>query len=224
MLKIEFLTQENRGMNYWLFLPNNYKENLPLIVYLHGAGERGKNVEHLARHGLAKLLTEGMEIDAAVLIPQCPADCVWDNLPHSLKTLIDEVADKYKIDVKRITITGSSMGGFGTWMLGMPYPNFFAGLAPVAGGGMEWRAQNLRTTPVRAYHGKEDKTVECTRSEMMVRAVNNNGGTAEAVYFENLGHNDGIDFAYRHTDLIKWLLEQERTGKEKVAEFCSNHF
>ena len=166
MLKIEFLTQENRGMNYWFFLPNNYKENLPLMVYLHGAGERGKKIEHLSRHGLAKLLTEGKEIDAAVLIPQCPADCVWDNLPHSLKTLIDEVVDKYKIDVKRITVTGSSMGGFGTWMLGMTYPNFFAGLAPVAGGGMEWRAQNLSTTPVRAYHGKEDKTVECIRSQM----------------------------------------------------------
>ena len=224
MRKIEFLTQENRGMNYWLFLPNNYKEKLPLIVYLHGAGERGRNVEHLARHGLAKLLTEGMEIDAAVLIPQCPADCVWDNLPHSLKTLIDEVADKYKIDVKRITVTGSSMGGFGTWMLGMTYPNFFAGLAPVAGGGMEWRAHNLIHIPIRAYHGKADKVVECIRSEMMVREVNNNGGKAEIVRFENLGHNDGIDFAYRHTDLIKWLLEQRRTGKEEVAEICSNLF
>jgi len=224
MRKIEFLTQENRGMNYWLFLPNNDKKNLPLIVYLHGAGERGRNVEHLARHGLAKLLTEGKEIDAAVLVPQCPADCVWDNLPHSLKTLIDEVVDKYKIDVKRITVTGSSMGGFGTWMLGMTYPNFFAGLAPVAGGGMEWRSHNLIHTPIRAYHGKEDKVVACIRSEMMVQAVNNNGGTAEAVYFENLGHNDGIDFAYRHTDLLKWLLAQKRQKKDEICEVCFHLF
>ena len=86
------------------------------------------------------------------------------------------------------------------------------------------RAQNLSTTPVRAYHGKEDKTVECIRSEMMVRAVNNNGGTAEAVCFENLGHNDGIDFAYRHTDLLKWLLVQERQKKDESREVCSNLF
>ena len=137
MQREEFLTQTDRGMNYWLFLPNNDKDNLPLIIYLHGAGERGRNIEHLARHGLAKLLAEVMEIDSAVLVPQCPADCVWDNLPHQLKALIDEVVDKYKIDAHRITVTGSSMGGFGTWMLGMTYPNFFARLAPVSGGGME---------------------------------------------------------------------------------------
>lgn len=224
MRRDEFLTQTDGKMNYWIFSPDNNKENLPLIIYLHGAGERGRNIEHLARHGLAKLLMEGMEIDAVVLVPQCPADCVWDNLPHQLKTLIDEVINRYKVDANRVTVTGSSMGGFGTWMLGMTYPNFFAGLAPVAGGGMEWRAQNLSTTPVRAYHGKDDKTVECIRSEMMVRAVNNNGGKAEVMCFEKLGHNDGIDFAYRHTDLVKWLLAQERTSKSEVVEFCSNLF
>lgn len=224
MRKETFLAQGSRAMNYWLFLPDCVQENLPLIIYLHGAGERGKNVEHLARHGLAKLLTEGMAIDAVVLVPQCPADCVWDNLPHALKKLIDEIVDAYPIDVKRITVTGSSMGGFGTWMLGMTYPNFFAGLAPVAGGGMEWRAHNLIHTPVRAYHGKVDTVVESIRSEMMVRAVNDNGGTADIVLFEELGHNDGIDYAYRNTDLVEWLLLQKRQDQDEVLEICFNLF
>lgn len=219
-----FLTQTEREMNYWLFLPNDYQENLPLIIYLHGAGERGKNIEHLARHGLAKLLMEKIEIDAVVLIPQCPADCVWDNLPHELKMLIDEVVDKYKIDGNRITVTGSSMGGFGTWMLGMTYPNFFAGLAPVAGGGMEWRSSNLTGMPIRAYHGKRDELVDWKRTEMMVRAVNRSGGKAETVFFEELDHNGGIDFAYRHTNLIYWLLEQKKENRKIVSEFCSDLF
>ena len=224
MKREEFLMKEDREMNYLIFVPKEYKENLPLIVYLHGAGERGKKIEHLSRHGLVKILTEGREIDAVVLAPQCPADCVWDNLPHQLKTLIDEVVSRYKIDTKRITLTGSSMGGFGTWMLGMTYPNFFAGLAPVAGGGMEWRASNLAQTPICAYHGEKDMTVEYIRSEMMVRAVNKNGGNAKLVPLDNLGHNDGIDFAYRSTDIVQWLLEQARKDKGTVVEAYSEWF
>ena len=72
MKKIEFSTTIEREMNYWLFLPNAYSQPLPLIVFLHGAGERGKNIQNIARHAVPKLLTEGMEIQAAVLCPQCP--------------------------------------------------------------------------------------------------------------------------------------------------------
>ena len=224
MQKIEVLKSESREMNYWLFLPENMREGLPLITYLHGAGERGKKLDHVARHGLAKLLVEGLELDAIVLCPQCPADCVWDNLPHEVKALIDEVAKRYAVDENRITVTGSSMGGFGTWMLGMTYPDFFAGLAPVAGGSMEWRACNLVTTPVRAYHGKDDSLVLCLRTELMVDALTRCGGKVEAVYLDGLGHGDGIDYAYRNTDLVDWLLAQERGEREPVAECASSWF
>lgn len=224
MKRIEFLTNVDRGMNYWLFLPNEYKENLPLIVYLHGAGERGKNIQNIARHAVPKLLIEGMEMEAVVLCPQCPADCVWDNLPHQVKDLIDEIAERHKVDRERITATGSSMGGFGTWMLGLTYPNFFAAIAPVAGGGMEWRSSNLIETPIRAYHGKQDTAVSWLRTEMMVKTVNALGGKAESVYFENLDHNDGIEYAYRETDLLKWLLLQKKSNRTTVKEFLSEMF
>ena len=159
-----------------------------------------------------------------ILCPQCPADCVWDNIPHELKNVIDMVADKYCVDMDKITVTGSSMGGFGTWMIGMTYPNDFAALAPVAGGGMEWRATNLRTTPIRAYHGKKNTLVSYLRTEMMAEAINACGGFAETVYFEELGHNDGIYFAYRNTDLLDWLLGQKKQNRELVLEFCSGLF
>ena len=172
MRRETFLDKAERGIHFGVFSPDYCQANLPLIVYLHGAGERGKNIEHLNRHGLAKLLKEGLEIDAVILCPQCPADCVWDNIPHELKNVIDMVADKYCVDMDKITVTGSSMGGFGTWMLGMTYPNDFAALAPVAGGGMEWRAPNLQTTPIRAYHGKKDGLVSYLRTEMMTETIN----------------------------------------------------
>ena len=224
MKRIEFITSIQREMNYWLFLPDTYNQSLPLIVYLHGAGERGKNIEHLTRHAVPKLLTEGMEIQAAVLCPQCPSDCVWDNLPHQLKDLIDEIVGKYAIDTNRITVTGSSMGGFGTWMLGMTYPNFFAAIAPVAGGGMEWRASNLLQMPIRAYHGKRDEIVAWLHTEIMVQRIKQLGGNVESIYFDNLSHNDGIEYAYSETDLLNWLLLQRKEKRFEVKEFLWEMF
>ena len=224
MKKYEFLSKEPREMNYALFCPQEPIDGLPLIVYLHGAGERGKNISHLARHGIPKLLHEGFSLNAVVLCPQCPADCVWDNIPHQLKTLIDNVAESYRVDKDKISITGSSMGGFGTWMLGMAYPNDFAAIAPVAGGGMEWRASNLRATPVRAYHGEKDKVVFALRTKMMIEKIQACGGNAEGIFFAELGHNDGIDFAYRNTDLLAWLLAQKKQPREHIKENSSEFF
>ena len=220
----DYLYLENEfDMNYKIFYPDEYAE-LPLIVYLHGAGERGKEISHLYRHGLAKLLHEGKEIPAVVLCPQCPAWCVWDNVVDRVKSIIDRTAAEFGIQKDRICITGSSMGGFGTWMMGATYPSFFAAIAPVAGGGMSWRAPNLRTTPVFAAHGMADSLVPPIYSELMVNAVKASGGKAELTLMDGKGHNDGIDHAYRSTDLIEWLLVQRRTDFDRVPEFCSEYF
>ena len=210
-------------MNYGVYTPENYNE-LPLIVYLHGAGERGEEFSHLERHGISRLLSEGKEYPAVILTPQCPAQFVWDNVVTELKEIIDLVVSEYGIKEDRISITGSSMGGFGTWMMGVTYNNFFAGIAPVAGGSMSWRMQNLKTTPVYAFHGDKDTLVPPIYSELCVNAVNANGGNAKLEILENYGHNDGINYAYEHTDLIEWLILQRRTDFSKVPEFCSHLF
>ena len=210
-------------MNYGVYTPENYNE-LPLIVYLHGAGERGEEFSHLERHGISRLLSEGKEYPAVILTPQCPAQFVWDNVVTNVKEIIDTVVDEYGIKKDRISITGSSMGGFGTWMMGLTYNNFFAGIDPVAGGSMSWRMQNLKTTPVYAFHGDKDTLVPPIYSELCVNAVNANGGNAKLEILENYGHNDGINYAYEHTDLIDWLILQRRTDFSKVPEFCSHLF
>lgn len=211
------------GMNYKIFYPDEYKD-LPLIVYLHGAGERGKNIDHLYRHGIPKLIKEGSRFDAVVLCPQCPAHYVWDNVVEKTKGIIDRVVAEYEIKKDRICITGSSMGGFGTWMMAKTYPSFFAGIAPVAGGGMSWRTSKLKTTPTLAVHGVEDVLVPLIYSQLMVDGVNDSGGHAELIEINGYGHNDGIDFAYRNTKVIAWLLQQRRTNFEYIPEVCESIF
>jgi len=212
-------------MNYLLFRPEcEAHGDLPLLVFLHGAGERGGNVEHLFRHGVPKLIGEGREIPALVLCPQCPAMYVWDNVVAGLRALIDKVVLENGISKDRICLTGNSMGGFGTWMMGLTYPSFFAAIAPVAGGGMSWRTEKLKTTPVLAVHGDADATVPISYSSLMVDGVNSAGGNARLITLEGKGHNDGIDYAYRHTELLDWLLAQRRTDFSYVPEVCESMF
>ncbi|MEE0946003.1 MAG: prolyl oligopeptidase family serine peptidase [Acutalibacteraceae bacterium] len=204
-------------MNYAVYTPME-KGDYPLLVYLHGAGERGLNISHLTRHGIPKLLSEGKEFPAVIVTPQCPADRVWDNMVVQVKAIIDIVVSEYEIKKDRICITGSSMGGFGTWMMGLTYPDFFSAIGPVAGGGMSWRTTKLKNTPVFAVHGDKDSCVPYIYSQLMVDGVNRNGGKAVLKAAEGCEHNDGIDYAYRSTELVEWLLSQRRTDFTPIEE------
>ena len=214
------------SMNDRVYVPKETKE-LPLLVYLHGAGERGDTpdkIDHILRHGIPKLINEGREFPAVVLCPQCPTNAVWDNIVFEVKALIDTVAREYAILPDRILLTGSSMGGYGTFAMALAFPSFFAAIAPVSGGNMSWRASNLKTTPVIAAHGACDTLVPPVCSELMVDAVNAAGGKAELLLLDGMGHNDAIDYAYRQTDLIDRLLAYRRTDFTPVPEFCHECF
>ncbi len=218
------LVSDGAFMNYVVYTPENMKKGLPLLVYLHGAGERGDKVDHLNRRAIPAMLEEGLSLDAVVLCPQCPAYCVWDNIPFEVKKIIDKIAAECEVDRTRVGLTGSSMGGFGTWTMGMNFPNFFSCIAPVAGGGLAWRAANLVSTPVNAFHGEEDEAVPVICSQMMVDAVNKTGGKATLTILEGYRHNEGIDAAYRTTDVIDWVLSQQRTDFTPVPETLSKYF
>ena len=213
----------NCRMNYKIYYPDNYQD-LPLMIYLHGAGERGTQIDHIDRHAIPRNIEQGCECNAVILCPQCPAHLVWNNVVEDVKKLIDQVVERFEIQKDRICITGSSMGGFGTFEMGLTYRNFFSAIAPVAGGGLSWRAANLKNTPVRAYHGDADSTVPLVYSELMVNAVNQTGGFAELVTLNGFGHNDSIEYAYEHTDLIEWLLSARRTDFTYVPETLERMF
>lgn len=214
---------ESGTMNYAVYYPDHW-EDLPLLVYLHGAGERGLAFDHLERHAIPRLLAEGRSYNAVILTPQCPTEVVWCNIVHEVKALIDKVAAQFSIRPDRICLTGGSMGGYGTWSLALTYPNFFSAIGPVAGGGMAWRAKRLVTTPVYAFHGTEDATVAPVYSQLMCDAVTAAGGEAPLVLLEGMGHNDGINYAYEKTDLVDWLLQQRRTDFTPVPDACSQYY
>ena len=125
-----------------VFLPACVEADTPLLVYLHGAGERGTRTDHMCRHGIPRLIVrEGWEIPAIVLCPQCPAEFVWDNVVREVKSVIDDTVSRFAMRTDRISLTGCSMGGFGAWEMGMTYTGFFAALAPIAGGGRSFRSR-----------------------------------------------------------------------------------
>ena len=225
MMQIDtYLAKNENEMNYFVAHPEHF-EGLPLLVYLHGAGERGKNVEHLYRHGVARMVKEGHDIPAVVLCPQCPAFFIWNNMVKEVKALIDLVAEKYKVNRDKILLTGSSMGGYGTWELGMCYPETFAAIAPVAGGGVCWRVSKLRRTPVLAYHGDADTTVPYSQSEIMIESMKRDACLEVSLTnMEGQGHNDGIYNAYFSTDLVKKLLTYEKQDHSHVYEPCEEMF
>ena len=204
----------NFEIGYYVFLPKDFKkeDKYPMIVFLHGAGERGNGKEDLKLvnvNALSKYASEGKEYPAILLCPQCPPNFVWNNVVIELKALIDSVAEEYGADKSRISITGISMGGFGTWEMGLTYPDFFSAIAPVCGGGLSWRCDLLKNMPVWAFHGDADTVVPPKNSYEMVDAVNAKGGHAKLTVFHGVGHGSW-DSAYLETNVVEWLLSQKR--------------
>ena len=185
-------------------------EALPMIVFLHGAGERGDDRSRLDIHGIPRYFGRDenhMGQRVITLSPQCPEGEIWSNFPAAIMELILEVAEREGADLDRISITGISMGGFGTWSMVSRYPNFFSAAAPICGGGVSWYI--CTKTPLRVFHGDADTSVPMVYSQLMVDAVNARGGKAELTIYPNCGHNCWTE-TYEKTDIIPWLAASHR--------------
>jgi len=194
----------NVNFKYLLYKPKSEsKEKLPLIVFLHGAGERGDDLQKVKIHGIPKIFDTHMNYNCIAVSPQCPQNTFWVAELKNLKIFIDYIIKEYNIDETRIYLTGLSMGGYGTWYMAMAYPNMFAAIAPVCGGGMPWNA-NVLKMPVWAFHGEADTVVPVLESINMVNKINEDKCTARLTVFPNVGHN-AWDYAY-NDELILWLL------------------
>lgn len=211
----QYTHSETFTISYQMTVPTGFdpeKESLPMIVFLHGAGERGNDLEKVKVHGIPKLFGKDPDwggLRVITLSPQCPEGIIWDNLVLPLKKLIEEIAEETNADRSRITLTGLSMGGFGTWQMICTYPEMFAAAAPICGGGLSWRTGVLTEMPIRVFHGDADDVVPLCYSQLMTDAVNKAGGNAELTVYPGVGHNSW-EPAYEQTDLIQWLAAQQR--------------
>ena len=178
----------------------------PLLLFLHGSGERGDDLAKVKVHGPPKQLDGRDDFPFVVVSPQCPEDQRWQ--ADALAALLDDVTKRLRIDPDRVYVTGLSMGGRGTWDLAMSYPERFAAIAPVCGGALPDRACRLRDVPVRAFHGAKDPVVPLAESETVVDAVRKCGGTAVVVY-PDAGH-DSWTATYAEPSLWDWLLSHRR--------------
>jgi predicted peptidase len=193
----------------------------PLVLFLHGAGERGDDLTRVAVHGPPKLVEEIPELARCVLVsPQCPADSWWN--PASLLALLDEVRASVPVDPARLYVTGLSMGGYGTWNLLARAPELFAAAVPICGGGEIGRLwKNLATgfdldellqardVPIRAFHGADDETVPVEESRLLVRALEASGADVELTVYAGVGH-DSWTRTYADPALWTWLFAQRR--------------
>jgi predicted peptidase len=235
--KRTFKDAKGKTLLYRLLTPENYdpKKLYPLVVFLHGMGERGADNEKQMIHGVKNFASPELrrKYPCFVIAPQCPGDAQWvsEDLTKVLKgtltqdnyklpaepseperlvlELIPALEKEFSIDPKRLYITGLSMGGFGTWDLICRRPELFAAAAPVCGGGDKEQAAKIAKIPVWLFHGGKDGAVKPAWSKTMIDALEKAGGKPKYTEYPDVGHNSW-DPAYKDPELYAWLFAQKR--------------
>jgi len=204
-------------LDYLLYLPKGYgtdpQKKWPLILFLHGRGERGDDLELVKIHGIPKIVEQRDDLPFIAVSPQCSKDSMWMVEVEALNALLDEVVTKYAVDTDRIYLTGLSMGGFGTWRLAPAYPELFAAIVPICGGGDPEKVGVLRDVPVWVFHGAKDPFVQLSESEEMVDALKACGGNVRFTVYPDVEH-DSWTRTYDNPELYEWFLQHTRQQQQ----------
>jgi predicted peptidase len=209
-------------IEYLLFLPAGYEnekeKEWPLMLFLHGAGERGTNLTKVTVHGPPKIVKERADFPFILVSPQCPPGQTWSD--ETLLGLLDEVVESHRVDATRVYLTGLSMGGYGTWSLGLKNPDRFAAIAPICGGGdylpvllpAPGKQAALKNLPVWVFHGAKDSLVPLSESQRMVDALKwaGNQNVKFTIYPE--AEHDSWTETYQNQELYDWMLQHRSKG------------
>jgi predicted peptidase len=209
-------------LDYLLYLPQDYTstgaKKWPLMLFLHGAGERGADPQKVTVHGPPKIVKTLKDFPFVLVSPQCPEESIWHD--DELLALLDRVIATHNIDTNRVYLTGLSMGGYGTWSLGSRFPERFAAMAPICGGGellplllaSPPKKQALSSLGVWAFHGGKDSVVPISESQRMTNAFIRAGcKDVKLTIYPEAGH-DSWTQAYNEPSLWNWFLAHHRAG------------
>lgn len=227
--KKTFEGKSGKTLRYRLLSPQPYdaSKKYPLVLFLHGSGERGSDNEAQLIHGVAEFVKPDnrQKYPCFLVAPQCPAGQKWVDVDWSAAThwqpkepsesaslvleLIPALEKECSIDPKRIYLTGLSMGGYGAWDLLARRPDLFAADVPICGGGDEKQAAKLVKVPIWAFHGDQDTAVPVCRTRNMIAAIKEAGGHPRYTEYPGRGHDSWVP-AYKDDAMMKWLFEQKR--------------
>lgn len=231
----KYINAKGDTLLYRLLSPDyNPSRKYPLVIFLHGSGERGNDNEAQLKWGVMNFATdEAMaQYPALVIAPQCPANQGWSNFSDRRKSddirllntpskpmelviqLIHKLSKELPVDTTRIYITGLSMGGFGTFDAIERYPDLFAAAVPVCGGGDITKAESIKHIPIWIFHGAEDTAVDPKFSLDMVSALTKAGAHPGFTQYPEVGHFSWLA-AYSDPLMMAWMFRQ--SGNSRVA-------
>lgn len=210
--RFDGIYKESVSVNYLLYLPKNYeqKDKFPLLLFLHGASERGNDLNLVKKHGPTKLIEQGKEFPFIVVSPQCPANKRWNT--KVLISLIDEIIEKYKIDENKIYVTGLSMGGNGTWRLAVEITDRLAAIIPICGWEDPFEICSIDKLPVWTFHGAKDLVVPLNSTQILVNRLKFCIGNAELKIYPDAGHDSWTE-TYDNPEIYDWLLRHSRNDR-----------
>ncbi len=210
-------TSDGGSIAYLLYLPKDYDatKKHQMMLFLHGRGESYGPLSLVAKWGPPKFAAEGDDLPYVLVSPQCPGDDSWSKPTQQqrLIELLDHVVKTHSIDEDHVSLTGLSMGGYGSWRLAADQPQRFSAVVPVCGGGDPADADVLKGLPIWVFHGDQDKAVPIQKSVDMVEVIKQAGGTKiRFTSLEHIGHNCW-SAAYATPELFEWIAKQTR-GEE----------
>ncbi len=205
--------KDGKEAKYVLFVPHDYKGDkpAPLILFLHGSGETGTDGQKPVKQGIGNAIKKQEKTFPFIVIFPQSQKRTWQADSADAQRALDilaEVQKKYKVDPKRIYLTGLSMGGYGTWSLAAKYPDRWAAIVPICGGGNPADAAKIKDIPCWCFHGDADKAVKVEKSREMIDALKAAGGKPKYTEYPKVGHNSW-DKAYGTKELYEWLLNQQ---------------
>lgn len=220
---MEYVIKEFKKIKYIVVFPDNFDKNqrYALLLKLHGAGGRGNDIAPLLND--SAFLQERRKFDDfkfMTIMPLCHEN-TWFDMFEQLKEFVYHIIKEDNIDSERIYLMGASMGGYGTWQLGVSCPDVFAAIVPICGGGMYWNAARLVNVPVWAFHGAKDTVVLPRESEIMVERVNACGGNAKLTIYPDNDHNAWSD-TFSNPRVYEWLLTHKNENIKQIIDIYND--